>query len=309
MNSNIDAAYGQTGAAVLKRIRAMGLCVIAALALTGSLAASAQAARHANTGPVKFTASSMNAPNFEPTLEPEGAGIVRCASETAVGEITTAFGGPLTSVFTGCTTETTPVKPCTSEGEPTGTIKTEELDAEIGFINRENREVGTDFKPASGEFLVKFDCPGKPDIYFALKRSVIGRLEAPSGVTTTATYKFKGSLARQEVEAFEGALKDTLLFQISTKGKTGWEKGEIVEFGGDLNLESILTTSPQQERRGRRIKSYPDAVKVVSSGGRPEFVRCRKAAQAKWKNTTCTEKAFKKNGKFLGHYEFIPVPS
>jgi hypothetical protein len=293
-------------AAVLKRIRTISTMLIAALALTGSLAASAQA-RHVNTGPIKYTASSMNTPNFEPTLEPEGAGIVTCASETAVGEITTSVGGPLTAIFTGCGSET---KPCTSEGEPTGTIKTEELDSEIGFINRANGEVGTDFKPASGEFLVKFDCPGKPDIYFAIKQSVIGRLEAPSGMTTTSTFKFKGSLARQEIEAFEGAPKDTMLFQVSTRGKKGWEEKLFVEFGGDLNLESIMTTTPQQAPTvGGKLKSYPDGVEVVATGGRPEFARCRKARLAKWRNAACTEHAVEKRGKFHGHFELFPVPS
>jgi hypothetical protein len=293
---------------VLKRIRTISLWVIAALALTGSLAASAQA-RHVNRGPIKFTASSMNAPNFEPTLEPEGAGIVTCASETAAGEITTSVGGPLTAVFTGCGSES---KPCTSEGEPAGTIKTEALDSEIGFINRATGEVGTDFKPASGEFLVKFDCSGKPDIYFAIKQSVIGRLEAPSGMTTTSTFKFKGSLARQEVEEFEGAPKDTMLFQISTRGKKGWEEKLFVEFGGALNLESIMTTSPQQEPRGKngtKIKNFPDGLEVVANGGRPEYARCRKAKLAKWRNAACTEHAVAKRGVFHGHFELFPVPS
>ena len=294
--------------AVIKRIRTLGLWVIAALALTGSLAASAQAARHVNKGPVKFTSSSMNAPNFEPTLEPEGAGIVKCASETGAGEITTSFGGPLTAIFTGCTTET---KTCTSEGQPAGTIKTEELDSELGFINRANREVGTDFKPASGEYLVKFDCPGKPDIYFAIKQSVIGRLEAPSGMTTTATFKFKGFLARQEIEEFEGGPKDTMLFQVSTRGKKGWEEKLFVEFGGDLNLESIMTTSPQQAPTvGGKLKSYPDALEVISpTGGRPEFARCRKANLAKYRDSACTQHAVEKRGHFHGHFELFPVPS
>jgi hypothetical protein len=293
-------------AAMIKRIRTMGLLVIAALALAGSLAASAQA-RHIDTGPIKYTASSMNAPNFEPTLEPEGAGIVKCASESAAGEITSSVGGPLTAVFTGCVSET---KTCTSEGEPAGTIKTEELESELGFINRAKGEVGTDFKPASGEYLVKFDCPGKPDIFFAIKQSVIGRLEAPGGVTTTATFKFKGSLARQEVEAFEGAPKDTMLYQVSTRGKKGWEEKLFVEFGGDLNLESIMTTSPQEAPTvGGKMKSYPDGVEVVATGGRPEYARCRKARLGKYRDAACTQHAVEKRGKFHGHFELFPVPS
>jgi hypothetical protein len=286
----------------MRLCRTMGLCVIAAFALTALFAATAQA-KHANTGPIKFTAVSTNTPNFEP----EGAGEVTCASETAAGEITTAVSGHMTAVFVGCATEG---KQCNSAGEPEGTIKTEELKTETGYINKAKGEVGTDFKAASGEFYAKFDCPGTPDIYIAVKESVIGRLEPPNVLATTSTWDLKGSLARQEVEKFgSSGSKDTLVFEVSTKGQAGWEIGEFVSFGGVENVDSITTYSEQEEHKGKKINKYPDAAEVITTGAQPEYVRCRRAKQAKWSNAVCTEKAIEKHGRFKGKYELIPVPS
>jgi hypothetical protein len=286
--------------AMTKRIRTIGLCVIAAFALVALFAATAQA-KHENKGPIKFTSASTSAPSFEM----EGAEEVTCTSETAAGEITTATSGRLKPVFVGCATEG---KQCQSAGQAEGTVVTEELATETGYINRANGEVGTDFKPAAGEFYAKLDCPGTPDIFIAIKESVIGSLPA-NVIATSSESVLKGALARQEIERFESGPKDTLLFQVSTKGQAGWEKGEFVEFTGDENLTSVVTNSEQTEPRGKKIKAYPDPAEVITTGAKPEYARCRKAKASKWKNPACTEQANQKNGKFKGKYELFPVPS
>ena len=283
-----------------KRIRTTGLCALAILALAALFAASAQA-KHENKGPVKFTAASTSAPSFEA----EGAGEVACTSASAAGEITSAVSGEMTAVFAGCATEG---KPCHSTGEPEGTVKTEELKTETGYINRANGEVGTVSKAASGVY-AEFDCPGTPDIFVAVKESVIGRLEPVNVLSTGSESLLKGSLERQEVERFEVGPKHTLIFQVSTKGQAGFEKGEFVEVGGDENLHSVATYAEQEEAKGAKIKKFPDSIKVVMTGAQPEYVRCRKAKSAKWKDAACTEKATEKNGKFKGRYERFPVPS
>jgi hypothetical protein len=287
--------------AMTKRVRTTGLWVIVVFALTALFAADAQA-KHENKGPIKFTSVSTSAPSFEA----EGAEEVKCESETAAGEITSAVSGHETAVFVGCATEG---KPCHSAGQAAGTISTEELKTETGYISRAKGEVGTDFKPASGEIYAKFDCPGTPDIFMAVKESVIGRLEPANVVATTTESVLKGSLARQEIERFEGAPKDTLLFQVSTNGQAGWEKSEFVEFVGDENLASVATNAEQQEAKGSKIKTFADPAKVITTGAQPEYARCRKAKGGKWKNSTCTEKANEKNGKFKGRYELFSVPS
>jgi hypothetical protein len=284
----------------MKRTRTIGLSFLAALSVTASFTATAQA-KHVNTGPIKFTASA-NAPSFEP----EGAGEVTCASGTAAGEITTAVGGHLTAVLTGCATEE---KQCQSAGEPAGTIKIEELATELGYISAAKGEVGTLFKPAAGEFDTQFDCPGTPDIYIAVKESVIGRLEPVNVTGTSGELNLKGSLARQEVEKFQSGLKHTLLFEVSTEGQAGFEKGEFISFGGVQTVDWMTANSEQVETRGSRTKTYPDAAKVITTGAQPEYARCRKAKQGKWKNATCSEPAKFKGGKFTGKYELFPVPS
>jgi hypothetical protein len=288
--------------AMTKRITRIAFIVVAALALAVGFGATAQAAKHQNKGPIKFTAASTAGASFES----EGAGDVTCTAETAAGEITSAVSGHETQIFTGCATEG---KQCQSEGQSAGTIKTEELATEIGYINRANGEVGTDFKAASGEFLMKFDCPGTPDIYIAMKESVVGRVEPANVIATTSESSLKGALAKQEVERFEGAAKDTPLFEVSTKGQVGFEKGEFVSFTGDENLHSIATNAEQEELKGAKIKKIPDATKVITTGAHPEYARCRKTHGGRWKNTACTEKATEKNGQFKGRYELFPVPS
>jgi len=288
--------------AMSKRIRTTGLWLIAILALTALFAASAQATKHENKGPVKFTAASTTAPVFEP----EGAGEVTCSSETATGEITSAVSGHLTAVLSGCTTEG---KQCHSASASEGTIDTEELATETGYINRANGEVGTDFKPASGEFLAKFDCPGTPDIYIAIKQSVIGRLEPANTMSTSSESLLNGALAKQEINRFEGGAPDTPLFEVSTAGQTGFEAGEFVEFGGFESVHLAATNIEQVVTKGKKTKRYPDSVKVTTTGAQPEYARCRKAKGAKWKNAACTEKAVEKAGRFTGHYELFPVPS
>src|SRR6202007_1535884 len=98
---------------VTKRIRTIGLCVVVALALVALFASTAQA-KHENKGPIKFTSASTSAPS----VEAEGAEEVKCESETAAGEITSAVSGHETAVFVGCATEG---KPCHSAGQVAGT--------------------------------------------------------------------------------------------------------------------------------------------------------------------------------------------
>jgi hypothetical protein len=216
------------------------------------------------------------------------------------------MSGRLTAVLTGCATEG---KQCHSAGKPEGAIAIEELATELGYIKRAKAEVGTHFSPATGEIYAAFDCPGTPDVYIAIKESVIGRLEPVNVVATTGGLDLKGSGARQEVEKFEGAAKNTLVFDVSTEGQAGFEKGEFISFGGVQNVHWMTTNSEQVEVKGNRTKTYPDEAKVITTGAQPEYARCRKAHAGKWKNPACTEKAAEKNGKAKGRYELFPVPS
>jgi hypothetical protein len=291
--------------AITKRGKKVGLCVIASFAFAAVLVAPAQA-KHMNTGPIKFTAVSTSAPSFEPETTVE---TVKCASGTAAGEITSATSGHLTAVFVGCETEG---KKCTSAGASVGTIQTEALATETGYINRVTGEVGTNFKPASGEFYAQFDCPGTPDYYVAIKQSVIGRLEPANTMSTTieSVLNHGEKTAFQEIERFEGTSKQTLLFQVSAKGKAGWERGEFIpNTGGAQNVDWKTSNSEQQETKGTKIKKFPDEAKVITTGTQPEYVRCRKAHAAKWRNSACSERATEKHGKLNGHFELFPVPS
>src|ERR1700730_17870093 len=107
----------------MKRIKIVGLCLVAAFALSATVASSALAAKHINKGPIKIHAVSGIA-----FLELEkGVGKIECKTSETAGEITTAAGGTVVATFKGCETSG---KKCASEGAEEATIITKLLATE-----------------------------------------------------------------------------------------------------------------------------------------------------------------------------------
>ncbi len=146
----------------------------------------------------------------KPKLETLAKDIVNCSGETGAGEYTgntTVSGVVLT--FTGCTLGTK--GSCQSPGKASGEITTTTLVGTLGVIAKSaegaaKNKIGIDYRPASGEEVTEFACPGT---HAAVDGSVIG--EVPhDAMATAATLKFAELKAAQKPAAFEGGAEDVL---------------------------------------------------------------------------------------------------
>ena len=279
----------------MKRIKIVGLCLVAAFALSAIVASSALAAKHINKGPIVIHAVSGIA-----FLELEkGAGKVECKTSETTGEITSATGGTVVATFHGCETLG---KVCASEGAPAATIITKLLATETGYVGVGGTKVGGDFKPASGVYLAEFECPGSPDIFNKVKGSVIGEITPANSMSTESKSILKESGGKQEFEKFDTGLKDTLISEVSSTGKGG----PFGEFGGVQNVTSTVVNQPQEVKKGKKTEKFADPAMVKTGGAQPEYGRCRTKAKGKFLDGNCTSKV---SGKQKGKFEFYPVPS
>jgi len=210
----------------MKRMRMVGLCLIAVFALTALAASTASAVTYEK--PVFYTKATVGlvAPNVQFTgtigvasLETSPAkSIIKCTKGTATGEVTgpTTTGNQFTK-FEGCTLGTFN---CESAGEPTGTLNTENLDGVLGQISKATGKVGERLKPHSGIYLAQFTCDGGT-IPVKAKNSVIGELTGGAGgaipplhpgetgveegkFAASATLAFKQTAGKQAILNFEG---------------------------------------------------------------------------------------------------------
>jgi hypothetical protein len=277
----------------MKRISMMGLSLVAAFALSALVAGGALAAKHVNSGPLKYKSTSGIA-----FLEVEGGGKIECKVSNATGEYTTSTSGTVTATFESCETIG---KKCTSAGQASGTIVTKLLATEIGYTSGKTA-VGSDFKPASGEFNAEFACPGSPALSIRVKGSVIGKLEPPNVSSTESKSTLKNSGGKQEIEKFEGGAKDTLVSETSVEG------GPFAAAGGIQNVTSSVVNTEQEAKKGKKVLKFADPSEVKTGGATPVLGRCRPSKKkGKFTEANClTEEPV---GDPDGNWEFFPVPS
>jgi len=278
----------------MKRISMMGLSLVAAFALSALVAGGALAAKHVNSGPLKYKSTSGIA-----FLEVEGGGKIECKVSTGTGEYTTSTSGTVTATFEGCETLG---KKCTSAGSPSGTIVTKLLATEVGYVNKTKGEVGSDFKPASGEFNAEFACPGSPALSIRVKGSVIGKVEPPNVSSTESKSTLKNSGGKQEIEKFEGGSKDTLVSETSVEG------GPFAAANGIQNVTSQVVNSEQEAKKGKKTLKFADPSEIKTGGATPVVGRCR-PSKKKGKFTESNCQTEEPAGDPDGLWEFFPVPS
>ena len=272
----------------MRRMRVVGLCLVAVFALGAMLAASAQAKKSTPiTGPFKVTSTTGEA-----LLKAAVMGNVKCKHGEDVGEITGPKVGTDTVTFFEC--EGFGFK-CHSEGEPSGTIKTFLLDTELGWISKAKGEVGIDLK--SGEagkepYLAEFDCEG---LKAKVKGSVIGLLGPVNHMGITETQTFTGEGFVQEIQNLEGMGKDTLITETS---KTGSQELESAQ-----NAVGT-TTNEEVEVKGKKgkVEKKADPAEIDTVSGTPEYGRCQAKKNGKYADGNCQTKVSKK-----GKYEWEPI--
>ncbi len=190
----------------MKRIRIMGLCLVAAMAMCVTAVSVASAAApefitKANWGEVAGAGGPV-ALKSVPLIGMAGAQLegqvskvkIPCLDKvgaSAIGEVT----GPKTTkqnvtVFTECSS---PVGACASAGEPAGTIKTEALEGTLGNLptGKPGERFFNEATPRTG-VIAKFECGGG-----LLKIESVGSIVAELSITgsgaTPATTKLEKS--------------------------------------------------------------------------------------------------------------------
>ena len=166
----------------MKRIRILGMALVAVLAMSAVAVAIASAAAP-EFSPATNSGTSKSA---TATFTEEGEVFsIKCSSNTGTSTITSATGGTFTETFKGC--KAASIETCTGEGEASGVIKTKGSFV-LGFITGE--EVGLKFSPEA----TKFSCAGTAVKVTGCAAGPI----TPIGETTTKfTVKLTASKGKQ----------------------------------------------------------------------------------------------------------------
>jgi len=272
----------------MKRFTVLGLCLIAAFALSVLVAASAQA--KTEHGELHVTSAGGEA-----HLGTE-KGSITSTSNSGEGHLTSATGGTATSLFFGVEAAATKTK-CNSAGEPEGVVKTLLLSEETGWISKPT-EAGVDFKPASGIYLAEFECG---PLAVKVKGSVIGHV-TPLNVSALSS---KLNLVPNKTgtanspESFEGGPKDILETEFNAFPGKEFESLQQQE---NVTVTNHGNASVCKLKKGvEKCKPGP-AESIYTLTGTPLLGRCDKG-KGKYSDTNCTVLATKK-----GKYEFVPLP-
>jgi len=150
----------------MKRIRIVGLCLMAVMAVSAVAAASSSATlpEFEATGGLPATFTSTNSSNLLPTLHSSVLeSVVNCTETKDSGEISGAtVVSKIKVLYSGCKEGTSSNKCGNETGAASGNILTKELNGRIGYIAGHLTEklVGTELEPSSGTVFAEFTCEG-----------------------------------------------------------------------------------------------------------------------------------------------------
>ncbi|MCW3027665.1 MAG: hypothetical protein JWN81_876 [Solirubrobacterales bacterium] len=216
----------------MKRMTVAGLGLLAMLAASSAIAASASAALPEFSAPFSKTFTSTSKTSV---LETVGGIAVTCTAATNSGEITGPQTGSVTIVFTGCKLGKVP---CNTPGAAAGVIATATLSMKVGYINKAKKEVGIDLVEAAGAPFLSYGCG--PVLRGVVIGSVIGRITPINKLVTPPEkfiLKFAQTIGVQKTIKLEGAPIDVL--ETSFGGpfeQTGLASTDLILFGEPVKL-------------------------------------------------------------------------
>lgn len=257
------------------RLKMMGLCLVAVFALTAVISASASAAEPAfyechkqTTKPYtgKYTDKKCSvAATPEQIAEgkknkyelQEGVGAKKKPFKGKGGKATLhtpAVGGEVTcKSFKDSGSVNTPTtennvlsefktceslgKKCTSPAAKAGTIVTNKLAGELGYISKGAKTVGVLLKAETGSILAEFNCEG---LEIVTTGSVIGTIAPVNVFTKTETNVFAvNGEGFQAIKKFEGGANHELLSEINGSGPfPSGQQAEAVNKGEELEVKA-----------------------------------------------------------------------
>ena len=227
----------------MKRIRLMGLALIAIFALGAFASASAFAENPeilpvpTKEVPLTFTGTSTEAV-LQATKE---ANKVKCAKNKDTGEFTTQDAGKVSIDFEGCETKGAS---CTSPGDAKGVILVEGVTELVDVLPTATLDLGILITPtAIGGGVLKFECSGVFTV--EVKNSLIGVVDNTKGELLAANTKTKELKALWKAEEKEGKpvlgeqqIKTCDLLKATCEGK---KFGLESNFGKGAELTAEIT--------------------------------------------------------------------
>jgi hypothetical protein len=234
----------------MKRLKTLGLTLVAvfALAAVSASAASAALPELVNKGgtEVKGEITGKSKAETETTLETANGTTVKC--KTAKSTAGKAKGTKETTgtkvLFTGCVESVFKGK-CNSAGKAAGEIETNALKTLMGYVvGSEKKEVGLELSPETGETFVTFECVGG-FLKIEAKGHVIGLLGKGEFKKLTKSLSLvfaKGATkGSQKLTEIEGGTKNAHLESSLNKGtfENSNQQGEgVVEYAEEVELKA-----------------------------------------------------------------------
>jgi len=275
----------------MKRFKVLGLCLVAAFALSAVVVTSALA--KGASGPIKVESTGEG-----PAELGNSVANIKCTSHTAKSEIINATETVgVVAHYKGCEAVKAKV-PCENVGP--GEIETTVLKSKLAWVSQPKGEVGVDFKPAGltagKEILAKFNCKGLAEV--VVYGAIIG-LTTPKNVSVeTGKVTFQESGFKNQPEKFEGGPKESLEAEFIPPGGSKVESGQI-------QVDNTKNHGNPCKKVGTpKEKCKPDLAEVNTiASGSPQYGRCKKkGAGAKFSDSNCTTLAAK------GKFGFVPIP-
>lgn len=230
------------------RASALGLALVASLALMGLAAASASAVSITPTS-VGFYGTGGGATSFD------GERYVTCKATAISGGFNSGQTATGHLRFENCTTGTN-VK-CTTSGQTSGTILSNELSGELDYLYPENGSFGIGLKPVGGTLFkpgtfAEFSCLGLGKVKWI--GGVIAQVLSPGLNTLTTTVDLSVSavgtsqtnkeLASDAKEVAEGKFANVYLYRLSEELEGGVTKAMGLSFAGTYNFGVPATFLP-----------------------------------------------------------------
>ena len=208
----------------MKRFKIIGLCLVAAFALSAFVASAAFAVNPEWLGyPLHFTSLGLAS-----KLKAGGTSIT-CVHVDNLGYITGPQSGWVLVTFLGC--KLANKFPCKSTGANEEEIMTSLLNMTLGYINKKAKDVGVALS-ATGP-LAEFSCNDEGVPFPAVvKHSVVGLITPINTKAKEFALKFEESGGKQAIQELEGAGKSTLEVSLN---------GGVFEEGVEISEDTIFT--------------------------------------------------------------------
>lgn len=197
-----------------------------------------------NTGKYEWesgpgTKAHFSSQNKTATFETTGKTKVKCSENRLTGEYTGPQTIALTVTFTGCEAHGAFNGKCQSPSAKPGEIVTGALEGQLGIIeNAAKPTVGWVLEPALGDTVLSFECGLTAG---SVTNAVITPVSSADKMTTKLSLKLKASRGKQEPEAFEAGLKNTLsLVTTSIDEQVGLTMSDSATSEEPLEIKAII---------------------------------------------------------------------